>query len=147
MLLIWINRLSIEFDRFLKAVSKAYEYCKYQQQKNQPPLPDPIDYLFAKAAYELVKIDIGKIRYIEGLKDYIKIYTDADKFVLTHSILKQIQEKLPLRSCPHSLCKVHRINPVTKTNWEGVGAVPDIKVAAQDAFITAHQAALAICLS
>jgi hypothetical protein len=34
------------------------------------------------------------------------------------------------------------INPVTKTNWEGVGVEPDVKVPADDALTTAHIAAL-----
>ena len=34
------------------------------------------------------------------------------------------------------------INPVTKTNWEGTGVVPDVKVAAPDALAEAHHRAL-----
>ena len=30
-------------------------------------------------------------------------------------------------------------NPVTKTNWEGVGVIPDIKVAADDALEAAKK--------
>jgi hypothetical protein len=34
------------------------------------------------------------------------------------------------------------INPITKTNWEGVGVKPDVEVPAAQAFKTAHLAAL-----
>jgi hypothetical protein len=34
------------------------------------------------------------------------------------------------------------INPITETNWEGVGVIPDVKVAKQDALNTAHILAL-----
>lgn len=34
------------------------------------------------------------------------------------------------------------VNPITKTNWEGVGVVPDVKVAADAALDTAYLAAL-----
>ncbi len=34
------------------------------------------------------------------------------------------------------------INPVTKTNWEGVGIIPDVKCSAADALKTAHAQAL-----
>lgn len=34
------------------------------------------------------------------------------------------------------------VNPITKTNWEGVGVEPDVKTSADDALKTAHVAAL-----
>ena len=35
------------------------------------------------------------------------------------------------------------VNPISKTNWEGVGVAPDVSVPAADALETAHRAALA----
>jgi hypothetical protein len=34
------------------------------------------------------------------------------------------------------------INPITGTNWEGIGVVPDVPTAAADALEMAHQLAL-----
>ena len=34
------------------------------------------------------------------------------------------------------------VNPITKTNWEGVGVEPDVKTSADDALKTAHVSAL-----
>jgi C-terminal processing protease CtpA/Prc len=34
------------------------------------------------------------------------------------------------------------LDPVTKTNWEGTGVEPDVKVAAADALTTAEKLAL-----
>ena len=34
------------------------------------------------------------------------------------------------------------VNPITKTNWEGVGVEPDVKTDAEEALKTAHLAAL-----
>ncbi len=39
------------------------------------------------------------------------------------------------------------INPITKTNWEGVGVEPDVKVAADEALKTAHLDALATLIA
>jgi C-terminal processing protease CtpA/Prc len=36
----------------------------------------------------------------------------------------------------------HSVNPVTKTNWEGKGVAPDIKVPEKDALSTAQRLAL-----
>ena len=41
---------------------------------------------------------------------------------------------------PHLMIAVpiaRPINPVTKTDWEGVGVIPDVRVAASDALATA----------
>lgn len=53
----------------------------------------------------------------------------VDVFIVKGSILMQI-------SIGYS------INPITKTNWEGVGVQPDIKVSAEDALHTAYLLAL-----
>jgi hypothetical protein len=36
----------------------------------------------------------------------------------------------------------HAINPITRTNWEGVGVEPDIRTSAEDAFAVAYRSAL-----
>ena len=49
------------------------------------------------------------------------------------------------RLAEHYLVSVsigHAINPVTHTNWEGIGVVPDIKVPREQALQTAHRLAL-----
>ena len=58
----------------------------------------PISYVdFLQAAnYKLVQVDLKKIMYIEGLKDYIKIYTeDASKPILSLMSMKAMEELLP----------------------------------------------------
>jgi DNA-binding LytR/AlgR family response regulator len=95
------------FDRFLKAVNKAKDYLHLKEKTASPEagtgLRSPAGYLFVKADYKLVKIDFDEILYIEGLKDYIKIYT-GEKPVLTLLSLKSIEEKLP----PADFVRVHR---------------------------------------
>lgn len=34
------------------------------------------------------------------------------------------------------------ISPITKTNWEGIGIVPDVNASADEALETAHRLAL-----
>ncbi len=58
--------------------------------------PEEIDSIFVKSDYKLVQIDLKKITYIEGLKDYIKIYTeDAPKPILSLMSMKAMEELLP----------------------------------------------------
>jgi len=105
----------IPFDRFLKAVNKAYDYhTKINRSVNSSlsDKQDKKDYIFVKADYQTVKINFRDIQYIEGLKDYIKIYTSAVKPVLTLMSLKSLEEKLP----QNDFIRIHRsyIVPIGK---------------------------------
>lgn len=88
----------IPFSRFLKAVNKANKF----HEKSVPALPEE-QFLFVKSDYQTIKIAFDKILYIEGLKDYVKIYT-TEKMVMTRLNLKGIGEKLP----PKQFIRVHR---------------------------------------
>ncbi|MBS1918200.1 MAG: response regulator transcription factor [Bacteroidetes bacterium] len=96
----------IEYDRFLKAVYKAKEYIDYLSNQELQE-----GYIFVKSDYQMVKINIKDILYIEGLDDYIKIYL-PQKSVLTLMTLKTIAQKLPAKE----FFRVHRsyIVPITK---------------------------------
>ncbi len=82
------------FDRFLQAVSKAQEL---HSLKSRPVvLANDNDYIFVNSEHTMVRINFIDISYIEGLKDYIKIYTtDKPKPIITRLSLKALEEKLP----------------------------------------------------
>jgi DNA-binding LytR/AlgR family response regulator len=86
------------FDRFLKAVNKASEYLELKNRSETGSIRDEIpatrDFIFVKADYKLVKINFKDILFIEGLKDYIKIYS-GEKPVITLMSMKLIEDKLP----------------------------------------------------
>jgi len=96
----------IEYDRFLKAVYKAKEYIDYLSNQELQE-----GYIFVKSDYQMVKINVKDILYIEGLDDYIKIYL-PQKSILTLMTLKTIIQKLS----PKEFLRVHRsyIVPVSK---------------------------------
>lgn len=79
----------IRFTRFLKAVNKAHKLFHLYNNNL-----DSNDYLLVKADYKTIKIVFKDILYIEGLKDYIKIFTTKGMY-LTRSNLKNITAKLP----------------------------------------------------
>lgn len=100
------------YKRFLQAVEKAQEYYSYQLQKQKTESQS--QYLFIRADYSLVKIDIKNIAYIEGYDDYLKIHIDDQKPVITRMTIKNILEKLP----ESNFIRIHRsyIIPLDKVN-------------------------------
>jgi DNA-binding LytR/AlgR family response regulator len=86
----------VSMDRFTKACSKAWEYFQlrnnYQARKE---LSHP-GYFFVNSDYSLVKINVEEVVWIEGMKDYIKIYLNkASKPIMTLMNMKAIEELLP----------------------------------------------------
>lgn len=85
----------VPFDRFLKAANKALEYQGLKQKDNANPQHFP-DYLFIHSEYQLTKVFLHEITYIEGLGNYIKIYLlGSSRPILSKCSMKAIEEKLP----------------------------------------------------
>ena len=85
----------VSFERFLKACNRANELHQLKTIQ-QPAAPVQIEeHFFVNAEYSLVKIRYNDILYIEGLKDYIKIYlATQSRPVITRMTMKGIEEKL-----------------------------------------------------
>ncbi len=102
----------IAFHRFLKGVTRAREKYELEHktvinlpQKDLTKAKNENNFIFVKSEYENIKINIDSIKYIEGLKDYIKIYSiDSTKAILTLSSFKSILDKLP----SSQFIRVHR---------------------------------------
>lgn len=85
----------VPFDRFLRAANKALEYQNFKQKEDHPSSHFP-DFLFIHSEYQLTKVFIHEITYIEGLGNYIKIHlVNAPKPILSKSSMKALEEKLP----------------------------------------------------
>jgi len=91
----------VAFDRFLKTANKAYEVFRLYQKK-EVVKTESIETsnvnktVLVKTDYKNLLIKIDEILYIEGLKDYIKIYTlQKEKPVITLNSLKNLQHNLP----------------------------------------------------
>lgn len=99
------------FVDFSASAEKAKDYFAMYEQSLQgskaeaTPAPHAGQYIYLKVEHQLVKIDIADILYIEGLKDYVKVYlASSEKPVLTITSLKRLQEKLP----PEMFLRLHR---------------------------------------
>jgi len=91
----------ISFDRFLKASNKAYEFYSLKSLKlkatgKAKENNSASEFILVKADYKTIKINLNDILYVEGLKDYIKIFTvGTEKPIITLNSLKRMQENLP----------------------------------------------------
>lgn len=96
----------ISYVDFLQAANKALQWFELLQQPKEE-----IQSIFIKSDYKLVQIELNKILYIEGLKDYIKIYEeDSPKPILSLMSMKAMEDLLP----SSRFMRVHRSYIVQK---------------------------------
>jgi two-component system, LytTR family, response regulator len=85
------------FDRFLQAVDKVGNNIIKEQ--NAPGK----NFIFIKTEYRLEKILLNEILYIEGMRDYRRIFT-INKKSMTLKTFKDLEQDIP----PAFICRVHR---------------------------------------
>lgn len=85
----------ISYEDFLSAAVKAKEYFEVTEPAEVTG-QRKIKSIFVKTEYRLQQIDLDKITYIEGLKDYVKIHlNDGSTPVLSLMRLKNLEDTLP----------------------------------------------------
>lgn len=137
------------YEEFLRAASKARQYFDLVQRVDTPPAATPPaalpaevvdDYLFLKVEYQLVRVAYKDILYIEGLKDYVKLYrhTDPDKPLLSLTSLKTLEEKLPssqfMRVHRSFIIALNRIDAFTRNSIQIGSALIPVSDQYKDAF-------------
>lgn len=87
----------ISYTDFIQAVNKAIQWFELKQHNETPVIPkDNINFIYVKSDYKLIQVELNKILYIEGLKDYIKIHMeDETRPILSLISMRAIEEKLP----------------------------------------------------
>lgn len=85
----------VSFERFLKAINKAQDKFNTRIVHGTPSE----DFLFVNSEYNLIRIDFNDIAYIEGLRDYVKIFLlSAQRPIITRLSMKSLEEKLPAKT-------------------------------------------------
>ncbi len=83
----------IMFDRFVQAAQKAKDYHQLLHQNTASTKTKSQDYFFVKCDHKYEKIFLDEILYIQGMQNYVAIYTQKGKYV-TLLTLKNIEENL-----------------------------------------------------
>ena len=118
------------YEEFLHAANKALAYQELVEKSNGQPATNVVqsqaaetkiedEYLFLKVEYQLVRLALSDILYIEGLKDYVKVWLQsAEKPVLSLTSLKALEEKLPskkfMRVHRSFIVSLDKINSITR---------------------------------
>jgi two-component system response regulator LytT len=95
------------YEEFLRAANKARAYAELTQGAAETaPTPAPEeDHIFLKVEYQLIRVTLNDILYIEGLKDYVKVHLKSTpRALLSLMSLRAMEEKLPARR----FMRIHR---------------------------------------
>lgn len=96
----------VSYPEFLEAANRALQW-------KESTAPQPVQqsaaaderFIIVKSEYKLIQIPMDDILYIEGLKDYVRIYTATrERPVMTLLSMKSIESKLP----EQQFMRVHR---------------------------------------
>jgi len=93
------------YEEFLKAAKKAEKLIRLENAEKEHEIAANNEFLFLKSEYKIRRINFNEITYIEGLKDYVKVYLQHNpKPILSLSTLKALEGKLP----DSKFMRVHR---------------------------------------
>lgn len=99
----------ISYTDFLQSANKALNWFKLTANgANGETTEDNDDEkksIFIKTDYKLVQIELDKILYVEGMKDYVKIHMEDQQFpILSLMSMKALESALPAKR----FMRVHR---------------------------------------
>lgn len=84
----------IGYSDFLKASEKARERF-FNDKKEDASIQNNEQFLFIKSEHKILRINFDTIKYIEGMRDYIRIHLEGQKPIMTLAAMKNIKEHLP----------------------------------------------------
>ncbi len=93
------------YEEFLKASTKAYHFFEQAKKPIAPKEESSPEYIFLKVEYQLVKVMLKDIIFVEGYKDYVKVHLASKTSpLLSLTSLKNMEELLPAQK----FMRVHR---------------------------------------
>ncbi len=109
----------IRFDRFLKAVNKAFPSREHDPAPEKEPRTEEkkeISFVYFRADRKMVKVFLRDILYIESMKDYVKVVT-AENTIITKQSISSVEGMLPekqfVRTHRSFIVSLQKINSFT----------------------------------
>jgi len=98
----------ISFQRFLQACERVYKQVDPDTQVQKDPTEKPdnhknLNYFFVKNGTKTQKVDFDDILFVEGMKDYLRIWTVKEK-IMTLLSFKKLESLLP----PDKFVRIHK---------------------------------------
>ena len=102
----------VSYMDFMQSVNKAIHWFEMKWGSKVPVESMGRKYIYVKSDYKLLQVDLDKILYVEGLKDYVKIHLEGEqKAVISLLSMKVMEENLP----SDRFIRVHRSFIVQKS--------------------------------
>jgi two-component system LytT family response regulator len=133
----------IQFDRFVKAVSKAFQNALPVRNETAPSsalqgeMIKKESFVYFRMDRKMVKVMLHDILYVESMKDYVKVYT-SEGVIITKQSISSVEAMLPeeafirthrsfivsigkIRSYTHELIGIEKVEiPIGKLFRNGV---------------------------
>jgi DNA-binding LytR/AlgR family response regulator len=93
----------IGYQDFLKAANKAAKVLK-QEHSSGDTMQSNDQYLFIKSSHKIIRLNYADVKYIEGMREYVRIHLSNEKPIMTLISMKKMEESLP----EDSFMRVHR---------------------------------------
>lgn len=151
-----------DYDEFLAVAHKARTWVELTRRAGPPPasplpasdapvrpiaavgvggteLPAPTDSIFLRVEYQLVRVELTDILYLEGLKDYVKVFRRSEpRPLLSLTSLKALEEKLPssrfLRIHRSFIVSLDRLTALTRNSVQVGGVTIPVSPQYKDAY-------------
>ena len=106
----------VSFERFLKAISKVKKLMGHEVSiQPEEYKKNPEAFVYLKVDKNMQKIFVNEIEFIEGWKDYAKVFLSTGKIFLVKQTISSMENLLS----EHSFIRVHRSFMVSMAKING----------------------------
>jgi DNA-binding LytR/AlgR family response regulator len=111
----------IRFDRFLRAVNKAFPQRQQEIETHGKILNEesrtPTSFIYLRVDRKMIRVLLSDILYIESDKDYVKVFTEKG-FIITRQTISSVEVMLP----ESQFIRIHRSYIISLTKLKSFTA-------------------------